>query len=615
MRPLSSLTWTDADTPAPTLLASVKLNSEQDVVLARQRGRQIAQLLGYDQQNQVRIATAVSEIAREGLQHGGISSLDFGLRASPGLLLIRLTCPASQDAAGVAQASLGLTDGLVMARRMLTHFQADVDDKLCVYLFGRALPPAASAHRNEHFQEVAAAVEKSQARSLYQEYQAHNQELLEALGEARRQRLELAKVNRELEETNRGVVALYSELEEKADSLRKVNEQRSRFYSSISHEFRTPVTSILSLSQILLNRLDGELTSEQERQVSLIRQCGMNLLDWVNDLLDLARADAGRLHLRLGSFKLNDLLSGLRGIMRPLADNRSVSLIIECPPALEDIELTTDEVKLSQILRNFVSNALKFTEQGEVRVYPQADAERPDMLTLVVKDTGIGIAQVDQQRVFDEFVQIDSPLQRKSKGTGLGLPLSRRLAELLGGSIDLESVPGQGTTFRLTIPRERTPLELEAHESPAPESPNSNSEASQSVRILLIDDDMASRYLLGQVLEQMGAEVLEAGSGAEGLDRAITLRPHAIFLDLLMPDLHGSEVLELLKQSAVTCDIPVVIYSSQPDDITDHPEWQSLVTAVVEKPKGSDGPPRVEIERALREAGITTALGAKESRS
>lgn len=613
MRPLLSLTWDETAGTAPTLLASVKLGTEQDVVLAHQRGRQIAQSLGYDAQNQVRISTAISEIAREGHSHGDVSVLEFGISNPPQFLLVRLTCPISRDSSD-RQKNLTLAEGFVMARKILGHFRVEAQPDRALYLFGRALPPKVEAKPADFFAEVAATVGTGPARTVYQEYQTHNQELLEALNELRRQRLELAKVNRELEETNRGVVALYSELEEKADSLRRANEQRSRFYSSISHEFRTPVTSILSLSQILLNRLDGELSPEQDRQVSLIQKCGQNLLDWVNDLLDLARADAGRLELRLTDFTLADLLSGLRGIMRPLADKEEVALRIECPPALAEMAFHTDEVKLSQILRNFVSNALKFTEHGEVSVVPETETAPAGTIVLIVRDTGIGIAPEDQARIFDEFVQIDSPLQRKTKGTGLGLPLSKRLAELLGGRIEVTSVVGEGTTFRLTVPliagaTNLVPAEAEPTIDQPSEIPAG--ETAGSSRVLLIDDDLASRYLLAQVLTEMGVQSEEAATGAEGLVLAERLLPKAIFLDLVMPDLHGVEVLEALKQSSLTRNIPVIVYSSQTSEITDFPQWKSLASAILEKPTGPEGPPRSEIERALSEAGIPASQGSK----
>ncbi len=237
----------------------------------------------------------------------------------------------------------------------------------------------------------------------------------------------------------------------------------------MSHEFRTPLNSILSLTQFLIERADGPLTEEQERQVNFVRRAAQALLELVNDLLDLAKVEAGKVVIRSEEFRASDLFATLRGLMRPLLTNDAITLTFEDATAIGT--LRTDEGKVSQILRNFLSNALKFTERGEVHVTAEA---RPDgMVVFSVSDTGIGIAPADQQRIFEEFGQIDSAVQRRVKGTGLGLSLSKRLAELLGGRISVQSEPGVGSTFSLAIPREfgsvrpdvRDPTEIHAPNS------------------------------------------------------------------------------------------------------------------------------------------------------
>ncbi len=172
-------------------------------------------------------------------------------------------------------------------------------------------------------------------------------------------------MNRELDETNRGVVALYAELNDKADFLQRASELKSHFLSNMSHEFRTPLNSILALSQILIDRMDGDLTPEQEKQVTFMRRSAQDLTDLVNDLLDLAKVEAGKVTIRPAEFSVESLFAALRGMLRPLlAQNSSVSLVFEDPVGIP--ELYTDEAKVSQVLRNFISNALKFTERGEV---------------------------------------------------------------------------------------------------------------------------------------------------------------------------------------------------------------------------------------------------------
>jgi signal transduction histidine kinase len=258
---------------------------------------------------------------------------------------------------------------------------------------------------------------------------------------------EIQALNAELAETNKGVVALYAELDDRAEQLRQASELKSRFLSYMSHEFRTPLGSIRSISRILLDRLDGPLTPEQEKQVRFVQTSAAELTEMVNDLLDLAKIEAGRITISPAWFEMVDLFSALRGMFKPILTSGSVSLIMEEPTGVPRIY--TDHQKLSQVLRNFISNALKFTHQGEVRVSARRDG---DTVTFSVADTGIGIAKEHHIAIFEDFVQVDSPIQKRLRGTGLGLSLSKRIAELLGGHVEVSSALGEGSTFSITIP-------------------------------------------------------------------------------------------------------------------------------------------------------------------
>jgi len=257
----------------------------------------------------------------------------------------------------------------------------------------------------------------------------------------------IERLNEELAETNKGVVALYAELDDKAAQLAEASELKSRFLSYMSHEFRTPLGAIRSIARLLLDRMDGPLSVEQEKQVVFIQQSALELTELVNDLLDLAKIEAGRLSISPGWFEMVDLFDALRGMFRPLLEDGQVALIFEEPPALQPI--FSDDKKLSQILRNFISNALKFTTAGTVRVGAHLSG---GMVTFSVADTGIGIPSEHHARIFEDFTQVDSQLQRKWRGTGLGLSLCKKFADLLGGAVSMESVPGQGSTFRVTLP-------------------------------------------------------------------------------------------------------------------------------------------------------------------
>ncbi|EJM04342.1 MULTISPECIES: sensor histidine kinase [unclassified Pseudomonas] len=259
---------------------------------------------------------------------------------------------------------------------------------------------------------------------------------------------ETAALREELDETNQGVLALYAELDIQAEELRQASDLKSRFLSYMSHEFRTPLGSILSINSLLADELDGPLSPEQHKQVAFVSTAARELSDMVDDLLDLAKIEAGRISISPAWFDMFDLFSALRGMFRPIVDASAVDLIFEEPVGLP--RLYTDDKKLAQILRNFISNSLKFTTRGEVRV--SARLEGADKVRFAVSDTGIGIAPELHGALFEDFSQVDSPLQKRLRGTGLGLSLCKRFAALLGGEVGLESTPGVGSTFFVIIP-------------------------------------------------------------------------------------------------------------------------------------------------------------------
>ncbi|MBS7778700.1 ATP-binding protein [Acidovorax sp. CCYZU-2555] len=259
---------------------------------------------------------------------------------------------------------------------------------------------------------------------------------------------ELVALRSELEETNRGVLALYAELDSQADHLRQATELKSRFLAYMSHEFRTPIGAIQSIARILQDRVDGPLTEEQAKQVGFIQSTSAEFAEMVNDLLDLAKLEAGRIEVSPAWFEMVDLFSALRGMFKPIAVNPDVTLIFEEP--IDVPKLFSDDRKVAQILRNFISNALKFTLRGEIRVSAKRVSE--ESVQFAVCDTGIGIAPEFHHAIFQDYTQIDSPIQKRLRGTGLGLSLSKRLAQLLGGDVSVESESQKGSTFYVTIP-------------------------------------------------------------------------------------------------------------------------------------------------------------------
>lgn len=280
--------------------------------------------------------------------------------------------------------------------------------------------------------------------------QTHAQDLAQRLAQAEAQ---IGALNEELAETNNGVLALYSELDHQAEQLRQVSELKSRFLSYMSHEFRTPLVSIQSMARLLMERLDGPLSDEQERQVGFIQGAAAELSEMVDDLLDLAKVEAGRITVSPDWFELIDLFSALRGMFHPIASRGEVAVVFDEP--VDVPAMFSDNQKVAQILRNFISNAYKFTNEGSITI--SARVEPGDMIRFSVADTGIGIAPEDLKHLFEEFVQVGPANHRSIRGTGLGLALCRRFAELLGGRVEVESAPGVGSTFHAILPA-RAPM-------------------------------------------------------------------------------------------------------------------------------------------------------------
>ena len=452
-------------------IISMEIRLEHDVVLARQRARQIASLLGFEPQDQTRIATAVSEIARNAFQYADGAKVEFLLEGDgPQSFLIRIRDrgPGIKNLKtileGRYQSTTGMGLGIIGVRRLMDGFQIDSGPGAgTTVLLGKNLPKRAPAATIQDVARIADELARRGPQNPFEEVQQQNQDLLQTLEELRKREAELTQanddlhkqkaalshLNHELDDTNRGVVALYAELDEKADFLRRASEMKSRFLSNMSHEFRTPLNTIQGLGRLLLDRYDGDLTAEQEKQVTLMCKAAEGMTELVNDLLDLAKVEAGKVAIRAARIRRAQRFSGARGMLRPLlAHNSRVELVFDDPAGVP--ALFTDETKVSQILRNFISNALKFTERGEVRVsaVPAAD----DTVIFSVADTGIGIPVEDHNRIFEEFTQLDNFRQKYVKGTGLGLPLVKKLAELLGGCVTLQSEPGVGSTFSAVLP-------------------------------------------------------------------------------------------------------------------------------------------------------------------
>lgn len=655
---------------------TLRLRHERHVVHARQRARDIAALLGFDHQEQIRIATAVSELARNAFRYATGGAVEFLVLDGTQQVFIVLVTDSGPGISNLQQildgqyvSKTGLGKGIVGTKRLLERFEISSSPEGTRAEIGKELPSATPRVDAGRLKQLLNQLANSSPADPFDEIERQNQELVKTLAELREQQETLAELNQELEDTNRGVVALYAELDQRADDLRRVSDLKTSFLSNLSHEFRTPLNSISSLSQLLLSHSDGELTPEQEKQVSYIHRSASELSEMVNDLLDLAKVEAGKIDVKPRVFEAQELFGALRGMLKPLLAGNSLDLIFEANANLDP--LYSDEGKISQILRNLISNALKFTRRGQVRV--TAEAAPGDMVVFRVSDTGIGIAAADLERIFEEFVQVDGEMQARVRGTGLGLPLSRRLAALLGGTLEVESTLGVGSIFTVTIPMrlaDLAPLDLsrthasatgptvlfiednretifvyessmkntnynlifarnliearaainqkmpalivldrliDQHDSlffiqeqkaqgydgpiivvsvvddekaaldagaiaflakPVPPFALMNAirelvEGHNSKAILLAEDDEVTRYLLGDTLTRFGFRILEARNGREAIRIALDRQPDAVFLDLVMPDHNGFEVLREIRNNPSTKTTPVIIHSSK----------------------------------------------------
>ena len=550
-------------------LLTVAIQYEQDVVVARQRARQIAALVGFDGQDQTRIATAVSEIARNAFRYAGGGRVEFTLDGDspPQVLAVKISDkgPGIADVAhilsGRYRSSTGMGIGLIGAHRLMDRVEirtargAGTDVTL-----RRILPPRTPLITPARVNKLVLELTSKPPVGPNEELQQQNQELLRALSELRERQDELMHLNRELEDTNRGVVALYAELDEKADHLRRADEMKSKFLSNMSHEFRTPLNSIRALSKILLDRLDGDLTGEQDKQVRFIAKAADDLTELVNDLLDLAKIEAGKTEVRPVEFEVANLFSALRGMLRPLLISDDVKLVFEDPPA--SLAMYNDEGKVSQILRNFISNAIKFTERGEVRVSAAA-SEDGRTVVLSVADTGIGIREEDQARIFEEFTQVANPLQGRVKGTGLGLPLCRRLARLMHGEVGVQSTFGLGSTFSARLP---THFDERAFSVAAVAAPAAIEVNPALVPVLIVEDEPETLFIYEKLLNNTRYQPLAARTLREARDILSRAQPRVVILDVLLRGEDSWRWLAELKKDPATAALPVMMATTVEDE-------------------------------------------------
>jgi len=351
---------------------------------------------------------------------------------------------------------------------------------------------------------------------------------------------------------------LLDQLKETNAQLQEANKHKSVFLASMSHELRTPLNAILGFSELLIDAPDGQHPRETRlRFLQQIHSSGKHLLGLINDILDLSKIEAGQMELRLQTVSIEEVVSQVAATVEPLAAQKQIQFKIVDGAAGE---ITADAGKVKQMLLNLASNAVKFTPEGGMVTIQTR--RLPDSVEVSFTDTGIGIDKQDQERIFHEFQQVDSGVGRSQPGTGLGLTLTRRFARLHGGDVRLESEPGKGSAFTITLP-----IQAHGQETPAPSISTTRVPDASRPLVLVVEDDPAAAELLTRQLERAGFGTEVARSGGEAISKAIERKPAAITLDILLPDLDGWEVLTRLKREPATSEIPVVVVS-----VVDNPE-------------------------------------------
>jgi CheY-like chemotaxis protein/CHASE3 domain sensor protein len=431
---------------------------------------------------------------------------------------------------------------------------------------------AKTAELEEQSQRLVASEEELRVQT--EELQASNEELREK--------------TETLNEQKRVLEALQRDTQHKAEELARASQYKSEFLANMSHELRTPLNSLLILSRSLSDNREENLNNEQVESARIIHDSGSNLLRLINDILDLSKIEAGKMELDLADFPLNNLIRTLKRTFDHVAQEKQVGFSVEIDPALPAV-VRTDSPKLEQVINNLVGNAFKFTQQGTVTVHigrPTADIALPERLTgkpviaIAVSDTGIGIPADKFQKIFNAFEQVDSGTSRQYGGTGLGLAISTRIAELLGGCIDLRSREGRGSTFTILLPEateavsasmEKAPGTVEASYSRAPVTNALLPETIEDDRahltpddkvVLIVEDDPIFARILADMVHRKGYRVLAAAEGESALQLAQRYKPAGILLDVMLPGMDGWTVIERLKADNVTRHIPVHFISA-----------------------------------------------------
>ena len=386
-------------------------------------------------------------------------------------------------------------------------------------------------------------------------------------------------------------------LREQAEQLALANRYKSEFLANMSHELRTPLNSILILSEQLRHNVAGNLTDKQVKHADIVYKAGNDLLQLINDVLDLAKIEAGRVQLKLEPLNIHDLLVELDSSLRPMAEIKGLRLLTHLEPGVARV-IHSDRGRLQQILRNLLSNALKFTEHGEVELSiglsPVSLDDERETLQFVVRDSGIGIDPAQHDRIFQAFQQIDGSTSRRFGGTGLGLAITRQLVEVLGGQISLESTPGQGSRFIVRLPV----VALNAVEKEDESLSATPQRSGSGPAVLIVEDDPNFAAVIAEEAQAHGFTSVHCRNGKQAIGLLQSERFVAVILDILLPDISGWQIYRRLRGLLQHRDVPVHIVSCVPQP----QDWHSDGTRYLVKPVA-----RQDLEQVFEDIAIAGA--------